>query len=695
MVPWGERFVRADIKTSDQRLWRQVKLTATTGLHEEWRLVLFVCAVGVVCAVSFLMPQTVFVVVIGGGAGALYALRHYGAKAFPTWLAAGIVFAALISNVRLAGFEPYDFEPEQFVSLSGHVDQLDIRPEKSTRLVLTVSEMQGFRGDKTPKRLRLAVRTQIESGVQVGTEVHLSAIISPVGGSLVPGGYDFGRAARHQHIDAQGYAASAIVNIAPVGSSGAGVKTWLDGLRYRLADTIQSAIPGQPGALAVALTLGLRHGISDATSEVLRRAGLSHLLAISGLHMGIVAAAAFFMFELVFAAIPAIALRIMPRKLAVVPAWLMAVVYLLLSGGSTATIRAFIMVTVAMLALLTSRRVLSLRSVALAALAILVLWPESVLSVGFQMSFAATTGLIAFYERFSARPVFAGKGGETAFWRRALGAVVMIGVTSLVAQASVAPFALYHFQALSVVGVVANIIVLPIVSFLVMPLLLLTLVLAVFSGVSLVGWLLHPLLSFILDVAAFTASPDYSTLRIEPMPEGMLVLLTGAFMVLVLLNSKRGLMLAGAFIAMSFAVPSTVPATILIAKTGGVIALHHQGEVFVSGGRKSSFKIRSWRGYWGEDPFKPSQRLKTEGNLAAKRFDLKEERYVTHVKNLSAVHGACAAGGVVVLPKKYARYCKGAALIIEKEFLKLYGPAGLKWTEADKPILKWANPPDN
>ena len=678
--------------------------------HEEWRLIVFVFLFGGVSALCLISPQLVLYVGGGSISVGLYLMRRYGAASYPLLLAAGAFLAVILTTVRLSGFETYEFRADQYVSVTGRVDLLEFRPEKPARLTIEASELTGFRGAKQPERLRLSVRTTIDPRIDVGSQVTLKAIISPVGGALEPGGYDFGRAALYQGIDARGYAASPIKLVGVELKPKMDAKAWVNRIRFHLAGEIREAIPGQPGALAVALTLGMRQGISDATSETLRRAGLSHLLAISGLHMGIVAGVMFFAFELLFAAIPAIALRIMPRKLAVVPAWTMAAIYLLLSGGSVATVRAFIMVSVAILALLAGRRVLSLRSVALAAMVVLLIWPESVLTVGFQMSFAATAGLIAFYERVSFAHFFRREGQSSRFWRRALAGIFMIGVTSLVAQASVAPFAFYHFQAISLVAIVANMLVLPIVSFLLMPVLLVTLFLAMIEAVSLTGPLVYTILEIILKIAGFTASPSFSTLRVEPMADITLMLLIAAFLALLLFVSKKGAYVAALLITVAILMPGREMADVLISKTGSVIAVRQNMDIWVSGGRKQSFRLRSWRRYWGHDPFGASLRFKGVGRGAASRFEVAPGYFITRVRYLSAVHESCAAGGIIILPRKYTRYCKGAALVIENEMLQQFGPAGLIIKKAnnpdpeypagiavvaDQPVLRWSNPPES
>lgn len=682
------------IKSRSLLSWFSAHKAKPFRLHEEWRLLLFVCLYGTMSAFAFSTPSAT---------GVLASLIIFTLvttvviKGFRSWASIAILAllsAVLIASTRSSYFERIDFPSEQFVQIDGRVDQLDFRPGKSTRLIVSPFTIEGFRGEKPPRRIRLAVRTGIGKDVAVGTVVTLRAIISPVGGAIVPGGFDFGRSALLKNIQADGYAASRIEAVPHVVDKPKGFISMVDTFRYKMARHIQDALPGQSGALAVALTIGLRHGIDDKTSETLRKAGLSHLLAISGLHMGIVAASAFFAFELLFASIPALALRIMPRKLAVAPAWTTALMYLLLSGGSTATIRAFLMVSVAMLAVLTGRRVLSLRSVALAALCILVIWPESILTIGFQMSFAATTGLVVFYERFSKSTTWRHRLKASSFGGRALIAFSMIGVTSIIAQASIAPFALYHFQAVSLIAVLSNMLVLPLVSFLVMPLLMVALVLAVFSGVPLISWLLAPILSLILAVADVTANMEFAVVRSEPFTlEAIALLCAAQAMLLMVQSSKHVAPLSGVLFLAGLLWPSYETADVLLSNTGSSVAEKRQGQLFVSGTRSHSFRLKSWKRYWAFDGLAATRRLEVVGNASARRTQLQSGHQITKVQTLSATRHACAYSSIVIIPDKYERYCRGPQLIIKKSELNSYGPAGLFWGQDNKIKLVWSNPP--
>src|SRR4029078_1960817 len=169
-------------------------------------------------------------------------------------------------------------------------------------------------------------------------------------------------------------------------------------VRQAIGRRIVAALPGETGAIANALITGERGGIPETTNQAFRASGLFHILSISGLHMVIMAGAVFSLIRLSLAAIPAIALRYPIKKWAAVGAMLGALAYLLISGAAFATVRSYIMISIMFLAVLLDRPAVALRNVALAALLILVVWPESLLNVGFQMSFAAVVALVAAYE---------------------------------------------------------------------------------------------------------------------------------------------------------------------------------------------------------------------------------------------------------------------------------------------------------
>jgi competence protein ComEC len=199
----------------------------------------------------------------------------------------------------------------------------------------------------------------------------------------------------------------------------------------------------------------------------MRDSGLAHVLAISGLHMVIMAGTVFWL-----------ALRFAIKKWAAAIALLAAAFYLALSGATVPTVRAWIMMSIFLIAVMLDRPAITMRNVALAALAILVAAPESLFDPSFEMSFAAVIGLVAFYEWLTRRKRQYLPDVSPA-WRglRWSGALVFgAGLTTLIAGTAVAPFAVYHFHRMTHFGLVANMIAAPLVSLIIMPMALLSLI---------------------------------------------------------------------------------------------------------------------------------------------------------------------------------------------------------------------------
>jgi competence protein ComEC len=173
----------------------------------------------------------------------------------------------------------------------------------------------------------------------------------------------------------------------------------VDALRAAINARIKAALPGETGAIAVALITGERGGISENVTESMRDSGLTHILSISGLHMAIMAGTVFWLARALLALVPGLALRYPIKKWAAALALAAATFYLALSGAAVPTVRSWIMMSIVLIAVMLDRPALTMRNVALAALAILLVAPESLFDASFQMSFAAVVTLIALYER--------------------------------------------------------------------------------------------------------------------------------------------------------------------------------------------------------------------------------------------------------------------------------------------------------
>ena len=233
-------------------------------------------------------------------------------------------------------------------------------------------------------------------------------------------------------------------------------------LRYHYAMAPPASV------LASALLFGFRGALPEPTKQAYRFSGLAHILAISGLHMALVAGGLFAFMRLCLAALSAPAGMLNSRGLSAGFALLGALAYLFLSGAAYATQRAFIMIACVFLAILMRRPVFSIHTAALAAFLILLIDPSALRSPGFLMSFAAVISLIRFYNWYF--QTFTGMvGHHRSLWRIAMSYLIGLSLTSLVAGFSTGLIGLSFFNQIAVYGLLANLLAMPIFVFWVMP----------------------------------------------------------------------------------------------------------------------------------------------------------------------------------------------------------------------------------
>ncbi|TDX30132.1 competence protein ComEC [Rhodovulum visakhapatnamense] len=501
-------------------------------------------------------------------AGVAAALALAARRLPELWGPLLIVLALVAGGAALAGARAHlvaapKLDHRVYGALEGRVLVLDRSISDAPRITLDQVWIEGVRPDETPRRLRVALHGA--GGVMApppGARIAMMAHLSPPGAPAEPGGFDFRRHAWFQQIGAVGYANSPAVTLSPPEG---GATLLVHRMRMALSDALRARIPGDQGAFAAAILTGDRSAMSRDTIQALRDSNLAHLLAISGLHMGLLTGVVFTALRFALALWPRLALRLPIKKIAAAGALAVGAVYLALSGGNVATERAFIMVAVVLGAVMADRRALTLRAVALAALIVLVLTPESLTQAGFQMSFAATTALIAVFVALRDRPADR--------WRPprwAQGALAVV-ISSAVAGAATAPFGAAHFNQVSQFGLIANLASVPLMGLLVMPAAVAAACLAPF-GLAVLG--LEPMrwgIAWILWVAERVAGLDGAVWPVPaPGPAVLPLIALGALWVMLWTGRARALGLVP--ILAAFALWSAVarPA-LLIADSGGLM----------------------------------------------------------------------------------------------------------------------------
>lgn len=376
------------------------------------------------------------------------------------------------------------------------------------------------------RHLRVRLRADDVQAVAVGGVITLRAMLRAPAPPALPGGRDLQREAFFGGLAGSGYAlgiAHPGVAVLPA-AGGAGLASRWQGLREAIAARIVATLPGARGAIAATLLTGISSAIPAADRAAFAVSGLAHLLAVAGLHLGIVMGLTMGAVRMLLALWEYAALRLPTRQVAAVAALGAGAFYMALTGTHLPTVRSLAMATLGVLALLLGRRALSMRGLGVAALVVLLWAPESLLEVSFQMSFAAVLALIAGYEAL--RPTMTrmyGNGG----WHRRIGLhVAALFLTSLLAGAASTPYAAYHFGHIQFYFVLANLLAVPITALWVMPEGLLSLALMPFGLERLallpMGWGI----AVILWLARHAAALPAASVAVRAMPLWVLAVLS-------------------------------------------------------------------------------------------------------------------------------------------------------------------------
>jgi competence protein ComEC len=315
------------------------------------------------------------------------------------------------------------------------------------------------------------------------------------------------------------------------------IQTTLAQWRQNITERILAVNRSPVGAIAAALMTGDRSAIPEDIMKTVRDSGLAHLLAISGLHIGLVAGILFIGFRALFVLLPYIALNFPIKKWAAAFAIPGALAYALISGASIPTLRAFLMITLVLLAVMLDRRGISMRMVAWTAAIVLLFQPESVLGASFQMSFSAVVALIAVYEFVSMRRLNQEFKSRTLI--RTFGLYVGgVALTTLVSGLATAPFAIFHFNRFALYGLAANLIAVPITALWIMPWAVLVFILMPFG---LEGFALTPMfwgIEVVLKTAQFVSQWPGAAITLPAMSTEALLSVTCGLLWLCLWRSR-------------------------------------------------------------------------------------------------------------------------------------------------------------
>ena len=568
-----------------------------------WWPVLF----GIGIAAYFIAPTepsllTLAVVAALAVAGQL-ASRRRGLWILPAAIFAAVAIGALVGKLRTEWVRAPVLQSPLTATVSGWVELVELRANYGQRITLRVQEMAGIQVSERPKRVRISMRSQ-QAELRPGLPVTLRASLTPPAAPVLPGAFDFARRAYFLEIGAVGFAVSAAAPWqAPASPPAAlSVIAAVEDVRLGVTQRILAALPGETGAMATALITGERGGISDETNAAYRASGLIHILSISGLHMTIMGGTLFLLVRFGFALVPAIALRYPIKKLAAIAALLGAFGYLLISGWAVATVRSYVMIAIMFLAVLFDRPALGLRNVAIAAIVILTFTPEALLDPGFQMSFAAVTGLVSGYEILRRRREAAAsrltRPGVVGAGLRGLTDIV---VATMIASVVVAPVGIYHFHNTQTMAVLANVLAGPVCNLVVMPAALFSLIAMPFG---LEAWPLAVMgagIEAMSAVARFVAGLPGSVVRIPQITTLAYGLIIGGGLWL-LLWSQRWRLLGFLPIAAGIALaPTQQQWDLIVGRNGEAAAIRDTaGRLDVRAGGRARFEVGRWLEHDGD-----------------------------------------------------------------------------------------------
>src|SRR5882724_1135403 len=627
--------------------------------HEPVAWVTAVAAIAFCAAAFLLRRQKIFPIAV------LIAAMAAG-FAVATWKTARVAHGVLA-------------RPMYSVQLSGFVETRDIR-ERTDRFVLRVAQMESPRGQIKLERVRLSVRKG--TAPAVGSFVELKARLQPPLAPLRPGSYDFGRDMYFQGIGASGFVTGAIKTTEPPVSGGLSLRyaAFMQGLRDAIDARIRMTLDGDRRAIATALLTGRRDAITAPVNDAMFISGLGHVLSISGYHMAVVAGVVFFAVRALLALIPALATSFPIKKWSAAAALAAAAFYLLLSGAEVATQRSFFMTAVVLIAVLVDRRAVTFRTLAVAAMIVLVLAPEALVHPSFQMSFAATLGLVALVQIGMPR-LFAAPDNSVAAKMALWGGreIVTLTLASLVAGFATTPYAAFHFHRVTPYGVLANLAAMPVVSALVMPAGLLGLLAMPFGLDGVFWWLMGVGIDWMIFVTEWVAALPGAIGRMAAFGIGPLILSSAGIVLLGLLRTPlrwSGAIVLVLSVVWALAVPQP---DILISGDGHNVGVRGKdGRLHVMHSAKDAFLLKEWLAADADARLIADSSL-GEGvscDQAGCVTPMADGALVALARRLDALADDCEQAALVVTAKQAPLACQ--ASVISGERLRRQGAMALR-----------------
>lgn len=659
-------------------LWLPVGLGIGIGLwfalprSADWIVTIFVALavalVGVAIGLQRRSGRSLFVFGLAVSAGMmLIAIRS-------EWVASPVIDRPLVA------------------SFDARIDKVERLPARGiVRLTLKPDHASGL-----PPKIRVNVADDDPAVSYFFSDAHISlrARIMPPADSVVPGAYNFARLAWFQGIGGTGKALVGVKILAPAHPY------WGQGFRENLTTHVQQSISGAPGAIAATLATGDRGAISEADAEAMRRSGLAHLLSISGLHVTAVVGAAMFFVLKLLALSSRLALNWPLLLISAAAGAFAGIGYTLLTGAEVPTIRSCVAALLILAGLALGREAITLRLIATGALFVLLLWPESLVGPSFQMSFAAVSALVALHEHPKIRALLMRR--EESMFLGGCRALFGLLITGVIVEIALFPIALFHFHKAGVYGAFANIVAIPLTTFVVMPLEALALLFDIIGLGAPFWWLTGKAIAVLLALAHAVAAAPGAVMGLPVTPVSAFTLMVmGGIWIGLWRTNMRWLGVFPACVGALWALATPIP-DLLITGDGKHLA------ILTDGGRYALLRSRAGeyvRATLGESAGSDGPMGALDDARGARcspdacimelnrggrpwRIMALRSRYFI---SRSALENACASADIVVADRRLPDWCIPRWLKADASFLAKSGGISIDLQRAQITTVKFEN----
>ena len=500
------------------------------------------------------------------------------------------------------------------VEISGRVTDIDYTADK-TRIYLRVSSNDLNITSNKDATIRVSIDSHILPNIN--DTIHTTATLFVPTPPDAPGGFDFARWAYFNGISATGY-----INQFTISESGT-------------SNSVREYIHNRANSMLVdGLVLGYKNKIPNDERAIWTSAGVGHIWSISGFHMTLIMGWLFTLFYFIFRSIPYVVRRVPAKHVAMTCAWFGLILYVVISGVGVATLRAFLMATLICVGALLGRKAFSLRNVCLAFCIIFLINPYYIMTAGFQLSFSAIFGLVWFWGTIN--PKLPGN--------KILHIITTAILTAIIASVFTAPFIAAHFHSLPIYSIIGNLVLLPVFSVLIMPLVIIG-VFATLIGIHFPLTLADHIYNWSLGVANTIANLPGATLDTPYIPNTAICFIILGMMCMLFIKTisiKINYILGAIFILIGTTTIFISPRPIFFAtQDHELVAFVNNGEITFNKSRASNhfFTFDTWKHFAGISAHTPNTRAKHEHGLYifnSPKFTIAYmQKFTTLSKNIS------------------------------------------------------------